>query len=65
MDTVTPMLDANNAMDRTLLPHPYIARRLQVGYRGTSLTRNCTTLGPYSRSMPLALWRPRGGDDFL
>ena len=26
------------------------------GYRGTSLTRNRPTLGPYSRPMPRALW---------
>ena len=30
-------------------------------YRGTSLIRNCLLLGPYSRTMPRALWRPSGG----
>ena len=30
-------------------------------YRGTSLTRNRTTLGPYSRPMPRALWWSYGG----
>ena len=33
------------------------AGRLQYAeYRGTSLIRNRTTLGPYSRPMPRALW---------
>ena len=27
-------------------------------YRGTSITRNSKPLGPYSRNMPRALWRP-------
>ena len=27
-------------------------------YRGTSLIRNSPLLGPYSRTMPRALWRP-------
>ena len=27
-------------------------------YRGTSLIRNSAPLGPYSRNMPKALWRP-------
>jgi len=26
-------------------------------YRGTSLMRNCAPLGPYSRTMPRALWK--------
>ena len=30
-------------------------------YRGTSLIRNCPPLGPYSRTMPKALWCPGGG----
>ena len=30
--------------------------RIPFGYRGTSLVRNCTPLGPYSRHMPRALW---------
>jgi len=25
-------------------------------YRGTSLIRNCPPIGPYSRTMPRALW---------
>jgi len=29
-----------------------------AGYRGTSLIRNRTLLGPYSRTMPMALWWP-------
>ena len=28
-----------------------------VAYRGTSLIRNSAPLGPYSRTMPRALWR--------
>ena len=30
-------------------------------YRGTLLTRKRTTLGPYSRPMPRALWWSKGG----
>ena len=30
-------------------------------YRGTSITRNSAPLGPYSRNVPRALWRPYGG----
>ena len=29
--------------------------------RGTTLIRNNLPLGPYSRTMPLALWKPYGG----
>ena len=32
-----------------------------LGYRVTSLTRNCSTLGPYSRPVPRALWWSQGG----
>ena len=35
------------------------------GYRGTSLRRNRTPLGPYSRTMHRALWWPYGGLLFL
>jgi hypothetical protein len=31
-------------------------RALHLSYRGTSLIRNQTLLGPYSRPMPRALW---------
>ena len=34
-------------------------------YRGTSLIRNCPPLGPYSRTMPRALWKSQGGGGFL
>jgi len=34
-------------------------------YRGTSLIRNSTPLGPYGRPMPRALWRSWGGERFL
>ena len=30
-------------------------------YRGTSLIRNDALLGPYSRTMPVALWWSEGG----
>jgi len=36
-----------------------------VAYRGTSLTRNSAPLGPYSRTMPRALWWSEGGGLFL
>ena len=32
---------------------------------GTSLIRNNAPLGLYSRNMPRALWRPKGGGLFL
>ena len=46
------------------------ARRMQVPappphYRGTSLIKNSTPLGPYSRNMPRALLRLSGGGLFL
>ena len=34
-------------------------------YEGTSLMRNCLLLGPYSRTMPRALWLFYGGSSFL
>ena len=34
-------------------------------YRGTSLIRNIAPLGPYSRTMPRALWWPKGEWLFL
>ena len=34
-------------------------------YGGTSLIRNRRPLGPYSRTMPRALWWPYGGGCFL
>ena len=34
-------------------------------YRGTSLIRNSTPLGPYSRTMPGALWWSLEGGLFL
>jgi len=40
------------------------AMRLPILYRGTSLTRKRTPLGPYSRSMSRALWGPRGVSGF-
>ena len=36
-----------------------------LAYRGTSLIRNSNPLGPYSRTMPRALWRPLGEGLFL
>jgi len=34
-------------------------------YRGISLIRNSTPLGPYSRNLHRALWWPSGGVLFL
>jgi len=36
-----------------------------LGYRGISLIRNRAPLGFYSRTMPMALWWPYGGLQFL
>ena len=36
-----------------------------LDYRGTSLIRNCRPLGPYSRTMPRALWGSQGDGCFL
>jgi len=44
-------------------PSPPSSRVLP--YRGTSLIRNRAPLGPYSRTMPMALWKPWGGGLFL
>ena len=38
---------------------------LQARYRGTSLTRKLTTLGPYPRPMPRVLGGSWGGGHFL
>jgi len=38
---------------------------LHWAYRGTSLIGNSAPLGPYSRTMPGALWKPEGGGLFL
>jgi hypothetical protein len=38
---------------------------LDLDYRGTSLTRNNPSIGPYSWLMPRALWWFRGGRMFL
>ena len=34
-------------------------------YRGISLIRNSASLGPYSRTVPRALWQSQGGVLFL
>jgi len=44
--------------------HPFPLQGLQ-GYRGTSLIRSNLTLGPYSATMPRALWWSGGGGLFL
>jgi len=36
-----------------------------IAYRGSSPMRNSAPLGPYSRTMPTALWWPLGGGLFL
>jgi len=33
-------------------------RNTPLNYRGTSSIRNSAPLGPYSRTMPRALWKP-------
>ena len=43
--------------------HP--PRTLEKAYRGTSLTRACTPLGPYRRPMPKVFWGSLGGGRFL
>ena len=40
------------------------ARAREEPYRGTSLIRNRRPLGPYSRTMPRALWGSWGGGRF-
>ena len=49
-----------------ILPQLTTGNRFSLGlssltYRGTSPIRNSTYLGPYSRTMPRALWKPLGG----
>ena len=43
----------------------HVARSFPRIHRGTSLIRNCPPIGPYSRTMPRALWRSWGGAQFL
>jgi len=45
------------------IKHTHHPRVIQ--YRGTSLIRNCLILGPYSRTMPMALRWSWGGGSFL
>jgi len=33
-------------------------QKVRTPYRGTSIIRNSAPLGPYSRNIPRALWRP-------
>ena len=48
------------------LPEPVSLNPKDEGYRGTSLIRNRTPLGSYSRMMPRALWWALGeGGAFL
>jgi len=42
-----------------------VSFRTRNVHRGTSLIRNRTHLGPYSRPMPRALWWSLGGGRFL
>ena len=44
---------------------PFRGDTLARGYRGTSLIRNRVPLGPYSRTMPRALWWPYEVGGFL
>ena len=48
--------------DRVFL---HLDQRPLLPYRGTSLIRNSAPLGPYSRTMPRALWWSYGGGRFL
>ena len=48
------VVEARNMAKRKVRLNPKL-------YRGTSLIRNSETLGPYSRTMPRALWCPWGG----
>ena len=58
---------------RTEIPSPLLLSvlsfptgvRLAGPYRSTSLVRNSTPLGPYSKTMPRAYGDPRGGVCFL
>ena len=42
-----------------------LLRASSLDYRGTSLIRNRLPLGPYSRTVPRALWGPQRGVRFL
>ena len=43
----------------------YPHEQVPFPYRGTSLIRNIGHLGPYSRTMPRALWHFWGGGQFF
>jgi hypothetical protein len=58
----------NSEGGAALLPRPRSRSRSEPsptngsgGYRSTSPIRNSAPLGPYSRTMPRALWKPQGG----
>ena len=44
---------------------PPRVRGHEKAYRGISLIRNCAHQGPFSRTMPRAIWWPEGGGLFL
>ena len=44
---------------------PLCVHATGVNYRVTSLIRNSLTLGPYSRTMPRALWQSKGGGGYF
>ena len=41
------------------------SKEAMFDYRGTSLTRKCSPLGPYREPMPRAPWCSKGGGCFL
>ena len=48
-----------------MLSHYRIEWLQRHACRGNSPIRNSAPLGPYSRTMPRALWNPKGGGLFL
>jgi hypothetical protein len=59
---------ASSFVLRTVCLRGTVSQKVLVGrnngvsdYRGTSLVRNSSPLGPYTRPMPRALWWSQGG----
>ena len=53
-----PLYAAASSLQIQYMYMPRTRRLTPNSYRGTSLIRNSTQPGPYSRTMPRALWWP-------
>ena len=66
-------MDARNGLQRmhllgathTLAPVVALSAQILTPCTDSSPVRNSAPLGPYSRTVPRALWKPYGGELFL